>query len=280
VKQNRDIIIDLVFGHEKGFVNRPKTDRGGPTNMGITQRTLSAWRGKPVTIQDVKELTRAEAFEIYAKEYWIPIRGDDLPSGLDYAVFDSCVTSGPDRSVRILQGVLIKAGADIGIDGNIGAQTLDAIKKYPNGIVALIRDYCEARVAWMKTLSGPKGFKSNGRGWTIRVTGVDPKGEWKTQPGVVGTAVKMAAGQQAVPIPVVYDEVKEQATTKTSVESTSLPTIAAKPEAVATIVSVLTAIFAAVQGNAILSYALACVIVVAAAVAGYYFVKRIRATGV
>ena len=48
-------------------------------------------------------------------------------------------------------------------------------------------------MAFLRSLTSPKtGFPVNGRGWTIRVTGVDPKGQWASQPGVVGHAVQMA----------------------------------------------------------------------------------------
>lgn len=285
MRANRDTIINLVFGHEKGYVNRPATDNGGATNMGITQKTLSAWRGRPVSIQDVKELKREEAYEIYAKEYWTPIRGDDLPSGLDYALFDSCVTSGANRATRILQQVLVDAGVKqwvngkwvpIEVDGNLGAQTIDGINRYPGGVAKLVREYCEARVAWMKTLSGPKGFKPNGRGWTIRVLGVDPKGEWRPQPGVVGVAMKMVAKSSVLPMPTVHPEVEEATSAKTPEAAQSLPSIAVKPEAVATIVSTITAVIAAVNGNPILSYTLAGVVLASTGVAGYYFIKRIK----
>ena len=52
---------------EGGFVDHPK-DPGGATNMGITHHTLSSWRGKPVTVHDVRNLTEAEAKEIFLRQ--------------------------------------------------------------------------------------------------------------------------------------------------------------------------------------------------------------------
>lgn len=180
--------LHLMFGHEGGYVN-VATDRGGPTKYGITHTTLAAHRGvRSVTAAQVKALTLAEAEDIYRKSYWAQSGGDVLPVGLDYAAFDFGVNSGPGRAVMVLQQVVRVAA-----DGKIGPQTLAAVKAYPGGVVKLIRDYCAARMAFLRGLTNPKtGFPVNGRGWTIRVTGVDPKGQWASVPGVVGHAVEMA----------------------------------------------------------------------------------------
>lgn len=180
--------LALMFGHEGGYVNAA-TDRGGPTKYGITHRTLAAHRGVgSVSAAQVKALTLAEAEDIYRKSYWGQSGGDVLPAGLDYAAFDFGVNSGPSRAVKVLQQVIGSTA-----DGKIGPATLAAVGSYPGGTVKLIRDYCAARMAYLKSLtSRSTGFPVNGRGWTIRVTGVDPEGKWASRPGVVGHAVEMA----------------------------------------------------------------------------------------
>ena len=191
--------LDLMFGHEGGYVNA-KTDRGGPTKYGITHATLAAHRGvRSVTAAQVQAMTRAEAVEIYRKSYWPQSGGDVLPVGLDYAAFDFGVNSGPGRAVRVLQQVV-----RVSQDGKIGPQTLAAVNAYPGGVVKLIRDYCNARMAFLRSLTSPQtGFPVNGRGWTRRVTGIDPEGKMPTEPGVVGHAVQMAMRTEpARPVPV------------------------------------------------------------------------------
>lgn len=180
--------LRLIFGHEGGYSN-VKTDRGGPTKYGITHATLAAHRGvKSVTAAEVKAMTLAEAEEIYRKSYWTQSGGDVLPVGLDFAAFDFGINSGPGRAVKVLQQTL-----GVTADGKIGPRTLAAVDAYPGGLAKLIRDYCAARMSFLRTLTSPKtGFPVNGRGWTIRVTGIDPKGEWATKPGVVGQAVELA----------------------------------------------------------------------------------------
>ncbi|MFD2814904.1 glycosyl hydrolase 108 family protein [Paracoccus aerius] len=188
-----------MFGHEGGYVNA-KTDRGGPTKYGITHKTLAVHRGvKSVTADQVKAMTLAEAEAIYRKSYWVQSGGDLLPAGLDYAAFDFGVNSGPPRAVKTLQKVL-----GVTQDGWIGLATLAAVEAYQGGIANLIRDYCDGRMAYLESLTSKKtGFPVNGRGWTIRVTGKDPKGEWADQPGVVGHALELAtkAGAPTAPEP-------------------------------------------------------------------------------
>ena len=181
--------LDLVFGHEGGYVNRA-SDRGGPTKYGITIATLRAWRGRAVSASDVKALTREEAADIYRQGYWTQSGGHILPEGLDYAAFDFGVNSGPSRAVRYLQKVV-----GTKVDGSIGPMTMAAVRDYEGGVIKLIADYCDARMGFLLGLKDKQtGFPANGRGWTIRVTGVDPKGEWPDTLGVVGNAIRMARG--------------------------------------------------------------------------------------
>ena len=126
-RENLAVSLDLMFGHEGGYVN-VKSDRGGPTKYGITHKTLAAHRGvSSVTASEVKAMTKEEAEEIYRRSYWSQSGGDLLPSGLDYAAFDFGVNSGPATAAKKLQAVLqdkkVYAGA---IDGHIGEQTVAA----------------------------------------------------------------------------------------------------------------------------------------------------------
>lgn len=152
-----------VLRHEGGYVDHP-ADPGGATNLGITLATLAAWRGKPVTKQDVRNLTVAEAGEIYRARYWLPIRGDALPPGVDLAVFDAAVNSGPARAAKWLQSVL-----GVTQDGEIGLQTLAALARAP-GPVTVVIDLCDAR---MRYLRGLPTWATFGKGWTRRVAEVE-----------------------------------------------------------------------------------------------------------
>lgn len=155
-------IQQWVLAAEGGYVDHP-SDPGGATNLGITHKTLAAWRGKPVTKQDVRNLTRDEALQIYKAQYWDAVRGDQLPAGLDYAVFDYAVNSGPARAVKDLQRVL-----GVGVDGIVGAQTLAAIARRQTA--DLITGLSDRRRAFVRGLSTYSTF---GRGWERRIASVE-----------------------------------------------------------------------------------------------------------
>jgi lysozyme family protein len=164
--QNFVHAMPKLFGHEGGFANH-RNDPGGATNMGVTHITLADYRGvDSVTVAQVKALTRHEAQAIYKSNYWDRVRGDDLPGGLDYAVFDFAVNSGVGRAVRMLQQELKSRGLYGGkIDGIIGSKSLNALRQV-NDIDGLIDAYQDRRLAFLKRL---KGWATFGNGWTRRV---------------------------------------------------------------------------------------------------------------
>lgn len=162
-----DRCLDIVLKHEGGFVDHPE-DPGGATKFGITLRTLAEWRGVAPTelLRDaVRALTRDEARLIYLARYWAPIRGDDLPPGVDLAVFDYAVNSGVRRASRELQDV-VRATPD----GVIGRQTLAAVRAKP--AAEIIAALCERRLAF---LQGLRHWPTFGRGWQRRVEDVRQK---------------------------------------------------------------------------------------------------------
>jgi len=153
--------LAAVLKHEGGYVDHP-SDPGGATNMGITRATLASWRGVAVSAlpkSEVKNLTKAEAGQIYRSRYWNMIRGDDLPAGIDYALFDYAVNSGPSRAVKHLQDIL-----GVSADGLVGPVTIGAIGRW--NIRDLIERLSQRR---MKFLEGLSAYPVFGRGWSLRV---------------------------------------------------------------------------------------------------------------
>lgn len=159
---NFDAAFARLIVSEGGYVDNPK-DPGGATNLGVTIGTLSAWLGRPATKAEVKALTRAKVAPIYRRNYWDAVRGDDLPAGVDYTVFDYAVNSGPGRAIMSLQ-----RAAGVADDGKPGPLTLAAIGKDDPSV--LIRLISAERLAFMRRLSTWPVF---GRGWTARVTSVE-----------------------------------------------------------------------------------------------------------
>jgi len=160
-----ELCLAHVLRHEGGYTDHP-VDPGGATNMGITRKTLARWRRVSpwwnLPKSEVQSLTRVEASSIYRSLYWDLCRADDLPSGIDLAVFDYAVNSGPGRAVRTLQSTL-----GVVADGLVGPVTIGAAAKAdPRMIVEAV---CDRRLGFLKALAT---FPAFGRGWTRRVTDI------------------------------------------------------------------------------------------------------------
>lgn len=132
------------------------------TNHGISAPVLAQWLGYTPTMAEMKRLTKAEANEIYKAKYWDSLRCDNLPSGVDYTVFDYGVNSGISRSAKALQRVV-----GVSADGIVGGITLKMVgHKNP---VYIIKEINRRRLAFLQRLRTWRHF---GRGWTTRVTNV------------------------------------------------------------------------------------------------------------
>ncbi len=107
VLSDNDIIdnIEVSEGWPK-YTNHPD-DKGGPTKGGITLATLEDWRGKPCDKEDLKQLDRHEARQIYQRKY-IDEPGFRFITYhlLRYQVVDCGVLHGPGRAARWLQMAL------------------------------------------------------------------------------------------------------------------------------------------------------------------------------
>jgi lysozyme family protein len=178
--------LAVIFDEEGGFSDMPG-DPGGATNLGITRATLARWRGHAVSRDDVISLERDEAAAIYRKTYWDAIGGGDLPAGLDLALFDDAVNSGPAQAVRDLQRAL-----DVPADGLIGPVTEAAIAARP--LADVVSALCAARRTRLKAL--PQ-FSQFGRGWTRRIQRIErlarPIAKAASAPGRSNVAAKPAA---------------------------------------------------------------------------------------
>lgn len=120
--------IDKLIAREGGYVNHP-ADQGGPTNMGITQRTLTMYLAREASAADVENLSRQTARDIYYSYYYIKPGINALPDLLIPIVFDMTVNSGK-RGIKLLQTALDNHGYSVGdIDGKIGDKTIRAAKQ-------------------------------------------------------------------------------------------------------------------------------------------------------
>jgi lysozyme family protein len=141
-----------------------KLDPGGRTSRGITQRVYDAWRtGNGQKTRDVYTATDTEVKALYRAQYWLAIRGDELPAGVDLVVFDGAVNSGPQQSIKWLQAAL-----GIQADGVLGAVTLAAVNADTDND-KLIEEISARRMGFLHKLST---FARFGKGWSARVANV------------------------------------------------------------------------------------------------------------
>lgn len=159
--------LAVVLDKEGGFSDHPH-DRGGPTNLGITWKTLADWKGidhadlspegREKLVAELRALTRREAAEIYRANYWLPMRCGDLPGPAALMLFDYGVNAGPRTAVKALQRV-----AGVTEDGSIGPKTLAAVRAMD--AVRLLEQMAEARLAYYRGLAE---FATFGNGWVAR----------------------------------------------------------------------------------------------------------------
>jgi lysozyme family protein len=131
---NVDELIDGLIDREGGYVNHP-SDRGGPTNFGITEAVARAhgYSGS------MRNLPRSEAAAIYKRLYWLRPRFDQVERRSEVVaaeLFDSGVNMGPSVAATFLQRALSALNrdrqdyADLVPDGRIGPATLAALDRF------------------------------------------------------------------------------------------------------------------------------------------------------
>jgi len=149
--------LSMLLHHEGGFVNHPD-DPGGMTNLGVTKAVYEKYIGRNATEAEMKALTQTEVSPIYKTNYWNRGKCDDLPSGVDWSVFDWGVNSGMGRAAKALQFIVGST-----VDGGIGPNTLrDVAKHKPHDIIV------EMHQARQKFYEGLSTFSTFGKGWSRR----------------------------------------------------------------------------------------------------------------
>jgi len=171
MRENFEKSLAELLKHEGGFVNHP-SDPGGVTNLGVTQAVWEDWIDRTVSEENMRALTPAKVAPLYREMYWDRIKGDKLPSGVDYLVFDAAVNSGASRAAKWLQTTVAAVA-----DGAIGEQTLKLVLL--TNPQMLIDKYSAIRLEFLK---GRSTWPTFGKGWERRVEEVRV------------TALKMCAG--------------------------------------------------------------------------------------
>lgn len=151
-----------LIKEEGGYVNHPN-DKGGETKYGISKRSYPRL--------DIKHLTLNQAKDIYKKDFWDAIKGDELPSDeVACEALEQAVNMGIKTAVSFLQVVCVSEGnIDMVVDGRMGKQTLQALNRItPSFILVAIKALAIAH--YLKLAREEPPMKVFLKGWIKRVT--------------------------------------------------------------------------------------------------------------
>ena len=157
MKSNFEECMARLLAHEGGYVWHAE-DPGGETNLGVTRAVYEQYAGRQVMDGEMEGLTHDDVYPIYKENYWDRVRADDLPSGVDWAVFDWGVNSGTSRAAKALQRII-----GVEQDGGIGPMTLQAVASIEP--VDIVDQMHYMREGFYRSLST---FDTFGRGWLRR----------------------------------------------------------------------------------------------------------------
>lgn len=157
MNSNFEPCLKFVLHHEGLWSDDPR-DPGGATMKGVTLAVYREYLGRDASKDELRNIPDNHLQDLYRSRYWSKVRCDDLPAGLDLAVFDMAVNSGVGRAAKLLQRCV---GATE--DGVIGPKTMALITDVP--AQQMIIRFSEQRRMFYKSL---KAFETFGRGWLRR----------------------------------------------------------------------------------------------------------------
>lgn len=157
-----DPCIEKVLEHEGGYQCDPN-DKGNWTGCecgrGVNKGTNRGISACSYPDEDIKNMSEKRAKEIYLLDYWTPIKGFELPAGVDLCTLDGGVNSGVSRGVKWLQRAVGAAE-----DGVVGPETLQKALTADDDVT--IDRMCDDRLSYLRGLST---WDRYGKGWTARV---------------------------------------------------------------------------------------------------------------
>ena len=158
MSESFDKAFEFLLKFEGGYTNDPK-DPDGETKYGISKRAYPNL--------NIKDLTIAQVKNIYSRDYWTKIRGDELPPKIARVAFDFAVNAGVGTSIKSIQNL-----CGLKEDAVFGSKTLSAIidRAEKKGELPVALDLLEIRLNYLISIV----FKRNSsiiylKGWTRRV---------------------------------------------------------------------------------------------------------------
>ena len=151
-----------LIGHEGGYSNDkrdPGNWTGGVVGKGALNGTKFGIAANTYPNLDIKNLTLAQAKEIYKKDWWDKLGGHGLHSAITFQLWDFSINAGKKRAIIELQQV-----AGVTADGVIGPKTIEAVNALDLNDVLL-----SLTAERLKFYTSLKTWPTWGKGWVNRV---------------------------------------------------------------------------------------------------------------
>lgn len=152
----------FTLGAEGGYSDNagdPGNWTGGAVGHGALKGTKFGVSASAFPMLDIANLTLQQAEDIYRRDYWATVHGDELPLPIAIVAFDAAVNAGPRRAIAWLQ---LAAGQSS--DGVLGPATLAALNS--GNALLLAREALVRRLEFSTQLSTWPSF---GLGWSRRI---------------------------------------------------------------------------------------------------------------
>jgi lysozyme family protein len=161
-----ELAFTIVIGNEGGYTAAPVDPgnwTGGRVNVGTCKGTCYGISAASYPDLDIAAMTLVQAQGLYLKDYWRPLRADELPPSLAIMAFDAAVNNGLGQAIHWLQTL-----AEVTVDGVMGPITLGRLHAAIDrqGLDAVSAEFLALRIWSMSELSTWKVF---GRGWARRL---------------------------------------------------------------------------------------------------------------
>lgn len=157
-----DQAFQRLIGHEGGYSD-DRRDPGnwtkGKVGMGTLKGTKFGLAANTYPNLDIKNITLAQAKEIYKKDWWDKLGGNGLHSAITFQLWDFAINAGKKRAVIELQQAV-----GVTADGIIGPKTMEAVNAQDLNDVILT--LTAERLRFYTSLST---WSTYGKGWTNRV---------------------------------------------------------------------------------------------------------------
>lgn len=159
---NFEQAFERLIGHEGGYsIDRddPGNWTGGKVGVGQLKGTKFGIAANTYPKLDIKNLTLADAKEIYRNDWWNKLGADQLHPAIVFQLWDFAINAGKSRAIKELQQAVGAVS-----DGVIGAKTIAAVKaKDVNDVLLALTS------ERLKFYTSLPTWAKYGKGWTNRV---------------------------------------------------------------------------------------------------------------